>query len=692
MNVFPVRPGSKVPAITGWQTSVRLLEMWPAVERGINRWGAPAGPVNGWWVLDVDIRHGGDLSLALLCDQHPGFSEMLDRAHCVMTPSGGFHYYFKWSALCAGIKNTAGKLGPGLDIRTEGGYVLVPPTAGYVARRDSAGGLILEDAPAWLLEKLGGGFAGPAKPKAGSSGEEPIRDTFNYAARAMASAIEEVQTAADGTRDHTMNRNAYNLGRLIEPCGLDRDKVVDEFITACIEAGYTPHKVTDCVNRAVDAGMQNPREVAPTVAGPTNGAKAPDTATASPPPDLEPMPPKPGGGPPTVNSTPATIEAWKKYRHWQKRLRDACEARLVLIQYDQSRVLYERLEPRRVAVLGSIDVQAGAVTRIGQQVGLLVPPAVAHAMVDAFKVQAHAERDNPSLYDSGTGLYRWPEPKVEAGPMPTWDAFLARLSDPEAFLCHVWSAFEPKFVGRQALWLQGEGNDGKTIALKAIFEATIGTHGIAVANDDDLLRGSQFLFATMWDKPAVLIGDSKSINLMMQGMLHRLTGRDYIGVEYKNGPRFTAAFQGVVWVTSNQQPNIEANASNLSRLSLITISGGGWVTDLAAKLRGEVPALLARARDAYQIGCKNNFAIDLNDESRRLLDEATGHESDKCAAVLKVGGFVLAEGQWTSRTDLLSRLHLNAAEMKSFYAWLRRQKGVVECKRDGMRGFSGVRS
>jgi hypothetical protein len=196
----------------------------------------------------------------------------------------------------------------------------------------------------------------------------------------------------------------------------------------------------------------------------------------------------------------------------------------------------------------------------------------------------------------------------------------------------------------------------------------------------------------MWDKPAVLIGDSKSVNLMMQGMLHRLTGRDYIGVEYKNGPRFLAEYQGVVWVTSNQRPNIEANASNLSRLSLLTIQPGAWVDSLALRLENEVPALLHRARDAYSRGCRQHFAIALNAESLRLLEEATGHESDKFAAVLKVGGFVLDAEQWTSRADLVSRTRLNDGETKSFYAWLRRQPGVTEVMRTGVRGFKGIRA
>jgi hypothetical protein len=210
-----------------------------------------------------------------------------------------------------------------------------------------------------------------------------------------------------------------------------------------------------------------------------------------------------------------------------------------------------------------------------------------------------------------------------------------------------------------------------------------------------LLRSSQFLFSTIWDKPAVLVNDSKSVNLMMQGLVHRLTGRDFIGVEYKHGSRFVAEYQGVVWVTSNQKPNIEDNRSNRSRLTLLTIRPGEWVDALGSRLRLEMPALLAAASDAYASACPRHFEIALNEESLRLLEEATGHESDKFRAALKVGGFVFASDSWVPRSDLVSRTKLTDGETKSFYAWLRRQPGVKEAKRgagaSAARGFEGIK-
>jgi putative DNA primase/helicase len=73
-----------------------------------------------FFVLDVDPRHGGDESLAAL------ESEIGPLPHTwkCLTGGGGEHYFFEQ---IEGLSNSASDLGPGLDIRTRGGYVIGPP-------------------------------------------------------------------------------------------------------------------------------------------------------------------------------------------------------------------------------------------------------------------------------------------------------------------------------------------------------------------------------------------------------------------------------------------------------------------------------------------------------------------------------------------------------------------------------------
>src|SRR5579884_4166375 len=75
------------------------------------------GDVSGITVLDVDRDKGGYHSLAELEREHGE----LPKTQRVVTGSGE-HLYFAYPGVH--LKNTSGKLGPGLDIRCCGGYVV----------------------------------------------------------------------------------------------------------------------------------------------------------------------------------------------------------------------------------------------------------------------------------------------------------------------------------------------------------------------------------------------------------------------------------------------------------------------------------------------------------------------------------------------------------------------------------------
>jgi putative DNA primase/helicase len=74
--------------------------------------------VTGYSVLDVDNKNGGDQSLAeLLHDYEIDFNHVIS-VNC----SNGQHIY----ATNTDLKNTAGALADGLDIRSEGGFIVAP--------------------------------------------------------------------------------------------------------------------------------------------------------------------------------------------------------------------------------------------------------------------------------------------------------------------------------------------------------------------------------------------------------------------------------------------------------------------------------------------------------------------------------------------------------------------------------------
>lgn len=95
---------------------------WP--DAGI---GMPTGKINNILVLDVDQddKKGidGEAALQVVIDRE---GVTLPSTRMVRTPRGGLHVYFKYPGQT--VKNSTSKIGPGLDVRGDGGYVIAPPS------------------------------------------------------------------------------------------------------------------------------------------------------------------------------------------------------------------------------------------------------------------------------------------------------------------------------------------------------------------------------------------------------------------------------------------------------------------------------------------------------------------------------------------------------------------------------------
>jgi hypothetical protein len=113
-----VRNGLNV-ATTDESQVRRWWQHWPRANVGI-RTGAASGLV----VVDVDPAHGGTDCLESLVVAHGRF---FDNTRTVRTGGGGWHFYFRHPGHL--VRNDTGRrLGPGIDVRGDGGYVLAPPS------------------------------------------------------------------------------------------------------------------------------------------------------------------------------------------------------------------------------------------------------------------------------------------------------------------------------------------------------------------------------------------------------------------------------------------------------------------------------------------------------------------------------------------------------------------------------------
>jgi hypothetical protein len=139
---------------------------WPDMNIGIR-----TGEESKLIVVDLDTKNNGIDSFYSICERY-GNGIMPDTWR-VITGSGGMHLYFRHPGRV--IPNSAGKIGPGIDVRGDGGYVVAPPSShisGNHYRWDPANNFKthpLADPPPWLiiqaqLERAGGNKYAPPIP------------------------------------------------------------------------------------------------------------------------------------------------------------------------------------------------------------------------------------------------------------------------------------------------------------------------------------------------------------------------------------------------------------------------------------------------------------------------------------------------------------------------------------------------
>jgi Bifunctional DNA primase/polymerase, N-terminal len=136
----------------------RCIDKRPLTDNGFKDASADPDAVNRWWqqwprahigvptgekfvVIDLDLQHAGALTwLETNRARLP-----LTRTH--VTKSGGRHLLFKPNPK---VTCTTSKLGPNIDTRGLGGYIIWWPACGLAVLHGEA----LAEAPQWMLEEL----------------------------------------------------------------------------------------------------------------------------------------------------------------------------------------------------------------------------------------------------------------------------------------------------------------------------------------------------------------------------------------------------------------------------------------------------------------------------------------------------------------------------------------------------------
>lgn len=274
--VFPLLPGLKVPATkAGFKaatTDPAKVERWWSHNPEFNI-GVATG-ASGLVVVDLDAK---DVAVTVeVVDGHPemvatgtngpatwcrmlaDLNEPWPDTTEVETPNGA-HLYFD-APEAESVPNSVSRIGAGIDVRGDGGYVVAPPSlvdgATYTWSNVTDPLLAL---PGWVLE-----LARKPRPSARwtSARSASRRDAGRYATTALDAECGRVATAPEGTRNHQLNEAAFNLGQLVTAGQLTESEVLERLTVAAERSGLDGHEVGPTITSGLESGKANPRRVA----------------------------------------------------------------------------------------------------------------------------------------------------------------------------------------------------------------------------------------------------------------------------------------------------------------------------------------------------------------------------------------------------------------------------------------------
>jgi hypothetical protein len=244
---------------------------WPTANIGV-----ATGTAAGLLVVDVDLPHG-PASLVRLEAQHGPLPPTCEQR----TGSGGRQLLFAHPGGQVGNRTA---LEPGIDVRGDGGYVVVPPSLHATGERYRwVGRLPPAEPPAWLVAHIDRTRVRPRSGMADSraaAAANPPRDQSHhglrrYAAAALQQELSTLAAAVEGTRNATLNRAAFSLGQLVAVGVLDREHVTAELERVAEGIGLGPSEARRTIASGLTAGLEQPRHLPPPMRAPSATSMTP---------------------------------------------------------------------------------------------------------------------------------------------------------------------------------------------------------------------------------------------------------------------------------------------------------------------------------------------------------------------------------------------------------------------------------
>lgn len=279
---FPCRPADdfdpetgevlpeKAPLISngfrGATTNERVIrELWKRNPGALV--GIPTGERTNVWVLDLDVKTNanGHEWLEAMEDAHGD----LPHSARVQTANGGTHIFFRH---VEGVRNR-GKLGAGVDVRGEGGFVISGGSIMQDGRAyhwlDDTGPDDVVDAPDWLLRLV----LPPVHENHAGDWQYQSGSNDRYVKRAVEAELSELACTPPGNRGYQLNASAFALGTIVGAGALPRSEAEHGLYAAAVTCGVAQadgeRETWAKIRRGLDAGEKQPRHI-PVPEAPSN--------------------------------------------------------------------------------------------------------------------------------------------------------------------------------------------------------------------------------------------------------------------------------------------------------------------------------------------------------------------------------------------------------------------------------------
>lgn len=255
----PRTPNGVKDATTELKTIKSWWTGWPDANIGI-----ATGRPSNLFVLDVDGDRG-EASLKALKTEHGRLLKTV-----TVRTGKGRHLYFRCEADTL-VGNSIGRLGKGIDVRGDGGYVVAPGSVHASGAEyeffDQRGLDEIEIAfgPEWLLDLVRKDSSNRIETTE-EVNIDPIPEgkldrARSYADSARLRELERLAKAPMHQRNHTLNIAAFRLGQLMPYGILDPAAITEDLTGVARNIGLDESEIVPTITSGLNAGRRHPRRL-----------------------------------------------------------------------------------------------------------------------------------------------------------------------------------------------------------------------------------------------------------------------------------------------------------------------------------------------------------------------------------------------------------------------------------------------